>query len=261
MSDTHVIDVREARFSYAGGREVLRGVSFRAQAGKLLCILGPNGSGKTTLLRCLLGQLRPSGGEIRLDDRPIGLYSPRGLARLLGYVPQTPASAFGFTVRELVLMGRFAHAGALGMTGRQDLEVARLAMAMTGTEAFADRTLDELSGGEAQCAMIARALAQQPSVMLLDEPTSHLDIRNQLAIYRMMQRLAHDWRMAVICVSHDINVAARFADQLVLMRDGQVVAAGGPAQVISPQTLSQTYDVPIELVAVPGSDIPIVLAR
>jgi len=160
-----------------------------------------------------------------------------------------------------VLMGRFAHTGILGIAGQHDLAVAKLAMQMTGTQELAARTLQELSGGEAQCVMIARALAQQPSLMLLDEPTSHLDVRNQLVIYRMMQRLAHDWEMAVICVSHDVNLAARFADELVLMRDGQVVAAGQPADVVRSDVLAKTYGVEIDLIEAPDQPVPIVRAR
>ncbi len=258
---SHVLQARDVQFAYQAGRPVLRGVSFAAAAGKLLCILGPNGSGKTTLLRCMLGQMRLGGGELILDGKDISKYSPRGLAKMLSYVPQFPQSAFAFTVRELVLMGRFAHGGIMGLAGRQDLAVADLAMQMTHTLDFADRTLEELSGGEAQCVMIARALAQQPSVMLLDEPTSHLDVKNQLMIYRMMQRLAHDWGMAVICVSHDINQAAHFADELLLMREGMVLAHGSPAQVVRQQTLQQLYDVQVELVQGPGQDVPLVIAH
>ena len=262
MSDAqHVLRAEGVAFAYRGGREVLRGVSLTAQAGRLKCVLGPNGSGKTTLLRCLLGQLVPSGGSIVLDDRPVRRYSPRALARVLAYVPQFPTSAFTFTVRQIVLMGRFARTGVLGLAGRQDLAVAKQAMIMTETADFADRTLEELSGGEAQRVMIARALAQQPSVVLLDEPTSHLDIRNQLMIYRMMQRLAHDWPMAVVCVSHDVNLAGRFADEMVLMRDGRVVAAGAPAEVVREDILRRTYDVAIDLIDVPGKDVPLVQAR
>ena len=132
---------------------------------------------------------------------------------------------------------------------------------MTDTLGFAARTLEELSGGEAQRVMIARALAQQPSVILLDEPTSHLDIRHQLNIYRMMRRLAHDWPMAVVCVSHDVNVAARLADELVLMRRGAVVASGTPAEVIRQDLLSQTYDVPVDLIATPDGGVPMVRAK
>jgi iron complex transport system ATP-binding protein len=257
----HILEARRVEFAYRPGEPVLKGVALRAAAGRLVCVLGPNGSGKTTLLRCLLGRLRVGSGEVVLDGRPLGSYSARGLARMMAYVPQFPASAFAFTVRELVLMGRYAHTGLLGLAGAQDQAVATLAMQMTGTLAFADRTLGELSGGEAQCVMIARALAQQPSVTLLDEPTSHLDIRNQLVIYRMMQRLARDWEMAVVCVSHDVNLAARFADELVLMRGGEVLASGEPGAVVRREVLAETYGVEIELIASPGEAVPIVRAR
>ncbi|MCJ7544427.1 MAG: ABC transporter ATP-binding protein [Phycisphaerae bacterium] len=259
MTDRHILEARDVTFAYQAGVPVLRGVSLTVAAGKLLCVLGPNGSGKTTLLRCLLGLLRPAAGEILLDGRALARHSRRELARLMGYVPQTPQSAFAFTVRELVLMGRLAHTGLLGLAGKADLAVARQAMVMTGIEALAERTLEELSGGEAQCAMIARALSQQPSVMLLDEPTSHLDLRNQLIIHRMMQRLAHDWGMAVVCISHDVNLAGRFADELVLMRAGQVVAAGAAAAVVRADLLEQTYDVKVELIPAAGA-IPVVRA-
>ena len=258
---SHILQAQDVVFEYRPGAPVLRGVSLQAAPGRLTCILGRNGSGKTTLLRCLLGRLAPKSGTILLDGQDLRRYSSGGLARVLAYVPQIPASAFAFTVREIVLMGRFAHGGPLGLAGAKDLTVANLAMQMTETLAFADRTLEELSGGEAQCVMIARALAQQPAVMLLDEPTSHLDIKNQLMIYRMMQRLAHDWGMAVVCVSHDVNMAARFADELVLMREGQVLACGTPDQVIRQDILCQAYDVQIDLVRAGDDPIPLIRAR
>jgi iron complex transport system ATP-binding protein len=256
----HVLDARDVSFAYRPGEPVLAGVSVTAAAGNLVCILGPNGSGKTTLLRCFLGRLQPQAGRIVLDGKGLARYSAKGLARLMAYVPQVAASAFEFTVRELVLMGRFAHTGPMGLASRQDLAVAFEAMKMTDTLRFGDRMLSELSGGEAQRVMIARALAQQPQLCLLDEPTSHLDIRNQLTIYRMMARLAHDWRMAVVCVSHDVNLAGRFADKLVMMRAGRVVAAGTPTEVVTRGVLSEVYGVDIETVEVAGSDVPIVRA-
>lgn len=259
---TGAIEAAGLDFEYRPGQRVLTGVDLRAEAGKLLCVLGPNGSGKTTLLRCLLGRLKPKAGTIRLDQRDLTDYGPRELARRLAYVPQVAVSAFAFTAMELVLMGRFAHAGLLGLAGEQDRAVARQAMVMTETADFASRTLDELSGGEAQRVMVARALAQQPTVMLLDEPTSHLDIRNQLMIYAMMHRLAHEWPMAVVCVSHDVNLAARFADRLVLMRDGRIAAAGTCEQVIREDVLGRVYDVEVDLIPT-GDDAaaPLVRAR
>ena len=257
----HILQAKGVQFGYRSGRAVLQGIDLTAQAGRLLSILGPNGSGKTTMLRCLLGQLKPSGGQILLDGKELRRHSARSLARLMAYVPQFPQSAFAFSVREIILMGRYAHTGLMGLASRQDLAVAKQAMLMTQTEGLADRTLDELSGGEAQRVMIARALAQQPSVLLLDEPTSHLDIRNQLHIQRMMQRVAHDWPMAVVCVSHDINLAARFSDELMLMRDGQVVACGAPGDVLQPDTLSKVYDVKITLVPTAPNEAPMIWAQ
>lgn len=257
----HAFEARDVHFAYPQGQSVLHGVSFTATTGKLLCILGPNGSGKTTLLRCMLRQFKLDGGGLLLDGKDIGRYSARELAQLVAYVPQTPLSAFAFNVQELVLMGRFAHGGALGLAGEEDLAVARLAMQMTQTLPFAGRTLEELSGGEAQCVMIARALAQQPSVMLLDEPTSHLDIKNQLMIHKLMRRLAHEWGMAVICVSHEINQASHFADELLLMRGGKVIAQGPPREVIRREILQQVYDVQIDLIQAPGDDVSLVWAK
>lgn len=262
MSDAPAILIASnIRFAYRAGVEVLRGVSFSARQGRFLCLLGPNGSGKTTLLKLLLGVLSPGAGRIELEGKPLQKYSAGALAKKLAYVPQTPVSVLGFPVRELVLMGRYAHTGAMGLPSPTDLEIARLAMEMTESADVADRTLEELSGGQAQCAMIARALAQQPSVCLLDEPTSHLDVRNQLKIYRMMRRLAHDWNMAVVCVSHDINLAARFADELMLMKQGGVIAAGKPMDVLREDLLRETYDVDIELIPTSNDEPPILRAH
>ncbi len=258
---THVLKVNDLCFAYPNGRKVLHDVSFSAEAGTMLCLLGPNGSGKTTLLKCLLRLLKHSSGAVLLDGQPAEQYSSGRLAQMVAYVPQTPSSAFAFTVRQIVLLGRTPHLGPMGFETDLDHRVVKAAMEMTEVHQFADRTLDELSGGEAQRVMIARALAQQPQIMLLDEPTSHLDIRNQLLIYRMMHRLAHDWNMAIVCVSHDVNLAGRFADRLVLMREGKVLAAGACDEVIRRDVLSKAYDVEVELIATSDESAPIVRAH
>jgi iron complex transport system ATP-binding protein len=256
----HVLDVRALTFAYRPDRPVLRGVDLRAASGELVCVLGRNGSGKTTLLRCLLRLLRPGGGQMRLDGRPLAAYSLRELARRMAYVPQSAAPAFAFSAREVVLMGRLAHAGTLGLAGPADLAVARAALQMTRAEEFEDRTLDELSGGEAQRVLIARALAQQPMILLLDEPTSHLDLENQLRIYAMLRRVAHEWPMAVVCISHDINLAARYADRLVVLGEGRVAADGPPEAVITAATLGPAFNVEVDLVPC-GGTVPLVRAR
>ncbi len=246
---------------YAPGADVLRGVDFAAAPGEFVCLLGRNGSGKTTLLRALLGLLTPRAGAVELDGHPLDIVSLRNRARRLAYVPQSPAVSFAFTVEDIVAFGRLAHQGALGLAGEQDRAVVREALRMTGAEGLESRTLDELSGGEAQCVMIARALAQQPGVLLLDEPASHLDLRNQLRVFAMLRRIAHDWPMAVVCVSHDVNLAARYADRLALLADGRLLADGPPAAVLRADLLRAAYGIDIDLILHPGTAAPIVWPR
>jgi iron complex transport system ATP-binding protein len=238
-------------FAYREDAPVLRGVSVAATRGELRCLLGCNGCGKTTLLRLLLGQLPAGEGEILLEGQPVESYSARARAQKIAYVPQQPISAFAFTVGQIVQMGRFAHLGSIGVTTKQDRDIAQAAMQMTECDHLVDRPLGALSGGEAQRVMIARALAQQPTVMLLDEPTSHLDIHHQLSIHQMMQRLAHEWEMSVVCVSHDINLAGRFADQLTVLHEGQVLADGRPEEVLTAATLSTAYQVSVDFLPAP----------
>ncbi len=261
MAETHpILEARDVHFGYRAEAPVLRGVSLAAREGELLCILGPNGSGKTTLLKCLLGVLEPSAGEIVVADRPRRRYGAMELARIVSYVPQTTVTAFAYSVEQIVMMGRTPHMGQLGLPGVLDRRIVAAAMEMTGVTAFAARPLDELSGGEQQTVMITRALAQQPRLMLLDEPTSHLDVRHQLDIYRLMAKLAHEWGMAVACVSHDVNMASRFADRLVLLGEGRCAAAGTPADVIRREVLESVYRVRVRLVDA-GLPVPMVLAE
>ena len=261
MKDGQAILCTEgAHYAYRVGAEVLHGVDMAAHLGELLCVLGPNGSGKTTLLRCLLGQLALSQGAITLAGRDLARYSAMELARLVSYVPQNAGSAFAFTVAQVVMMGRTPHMGRLGLPSDVDRRVVAAAMEMTGTTELAGRDLETLSGGERQTVMITRALAQQPQVMLLDEPTSHLDVKHQLDIYRLMAKLAHDWGMAVVCVSHDVNLAGRFADRLMLLREGRRAAAGTPGEVIGAEVLEAVYQVPMRLVDV-GLPVPMAIAE
>lgn len=256
-----LLKAEKLSFGYRSDKKVLAEVDFAVAAGRFVSILGPNGSGKTTLLRCLLGWLKPDVGVVHLAGELLRSYSYRARARLMGYVPQFPDSAFSFSVRDLVLMGRYARTGSLGLVGRKDMECVDRAMELTETTEFSDRHLNELSGGEAQRVMIARALAQEPQVILLDEPTSHLDLRNQMLIYGLMQRLARQEGMGVVCVSHDINLAGRFADELLLMRGGKVLAHGASKDVVQREILERLYGIELELLDVPGHEIPIVLAQ
>jgi iron complex transport system ATP-binding protein len=248
-------------FAYGRGAPVLSGLSLAVERGRLVNILGPNGSGKTTLLRILVGLLAPSTGEVRLRGVRLDDYPRGALARRVAYVPQDTHATLGFTVLETVLMGRSPHTGALGFEASGDWLAAREAMRMTGTEPFAERCLDELSGGERQRVVIARALAQVPELILLDEPTAFLDIKHQHTIYGLLRRLVRERSLTVLCVSHDLSLAAAYADDLVLLDAGRVAASGRPEDVLRPEVLSPVYDTPIEVRTDEATGRPYVLPR
>jgi iron complex transport system ATP-binding protein len=252
---------RDLVFAYGRGTPALNGLSVEVGRGRLAAVLGPNGSGKTTLLRILVGLLAPAAGEVRLAGIRLDQYPRGALARRVAYVPQDTHSALGFTVLETVLMGRSPHTGALGFEASGDWLAAREALRMTGTEPFAERGLDELSGGERQRVIIARALAQTPELILLDEPTAFLDIKHQHAIYNLLRRLVRERSLTVLCVSHDISLAAAYADDLVLVDSGAVAAAGRPADVLRPEVLSPVYGTPIEVRTDEATGRPYVLPR
>jgi len=255
------IEVRGVGFAYRPGAPVLAGLSFDVGRGRLVNLLGPNGSGKTTLLRILVGLLRPGEGEVRLAGVPLNAYARGSLARRIAYVPQETASAAAFTVLETVLMGRSPHTGALGFETHGDWYAAREALRQTETEAFAERSLDELSGGERQRVIIARAIAQEAELILLDEPTAFLDIKHQHAIYGLLARLVGERNLTVVCVSHDLNLAAAYADDLVLLSGGRVAAAGPPSEVLRPEVLEPVYETPLEVRTDEVSGRPYVLLR
>jgi iron complex transport system ATP-binding protein len=258
---TNPLVARNIHFSYNENEPLLRGVDLELHQGEVCMIIGANGSGKTTLLRLLLGRRKPQQGEIFVDQRPLVDYSPKELANHLAYVPQKPVAAFEYTVEQIILMGRFAKTGPLSILSDIDRNVAKRAMEATDSWRLRSRSLDELSGGEAQRVMTARALAQEPTVMLLDEPTSFLDIKHQLGIHHLLKRLTRENAMAVCCVSHDVNLAARFADRMIAMADGRIVAAGSPRDVIRKDVLRETYGVEIDLIEAPGLDVPLVIAK
>ena len=241
------LDVRDLAFAYAGGPPVLRGLAIGLERGRFVALLGPNGSGKTTLLRIVLRLLEPTAGEVRLAGRPIRDYPAAALARRAAYVPQGSASVLAFTVLETVLMGRSPHTGALGFEQAGDWHAAREALRLTDTERFAERNLDDLSGGERQRVLIARALAQEPDLILLDEPTSFLDIKHQHAIHRLLRRLVVERGLTVLCVSHDLNLAAVYADQVVLISEGRAAAAGTPGEVLTADRLQAVYETPVRV--------------
>jgi iron complex transport system ATP-binding protein len=224
-----------------GDTRVLEAVSLAVNEGSFIGILGPNGCGKTTLLRTLSRILRPTSGTVSLDGKDISEYSVRDLATRLGAVPQETGVSFAFTAGEIVQMGRHPYLGPLSSLKEEDYAICRKAMEQTNTAHLADRFITEISGGERQRVLIARALAQQPKVLLLDEPTSHLDISHQIEILSIIRGLTPN--VTVIGVFHDLNLAACFCDRIVLMEKGRVVAAGVPAEVLTDETIRRVFGV------------------
>src|SRR5210317_1197752 len=224
-----------------GLRDVVRDVSVQIEEGEFFVIIGPNGAGKTTLLKSITGLHRLTAGEILLRQRSVSKYARKELARSLAMVPQHINAEFPFTVAETVIMGRYPHLGLLAVEGKRDLEIAEQAMAFTEVLHLADRRLGQLSGGERQRVIIARAICQQSKILLLDEPTASLDPAHQLRIMDLMERLRCEAKVTIVMVSHDLNLAASYADRLLLLKDGEVEKVGTPQQVLTSEQLSQSY--------------------
>jgi iron complex transport system ATP-binding protein len=231
-------------FAY-DGRRVLDGVDVAIAPGELVGVIGPNGAGKTTLVRILAGVTRPSAGRVMLGARPLDAWSRRERARAVALVPQDPRVEFPFTVLEVVLMGRAPHLTGLGFAGADDVRIARAALARLGLDGFEARQLDTLSGGERQRVFLARALAQDPAVLLLDEPTTHLDLRHQTEILDVVRDGVRQRALAALVVLHDLNLAAVACDRLVLLAGGTIVAAGPPRDVLTRELIEQAFATPV----------------
>ena len=235
------LEVEELGFAYPG-RTVLDGVSFAVERGERFGILGPNGSGKSTLVRLLSRVLTPSRGRIRLDGRDLAEISPRDRARRIAVVPQETALDFPFSVLEVVLMGRAPHLGGFGFEGDRDIEVAERAMAEAGIAHLAGRFFHELSGGEKQRVVIARALTQEPELLLLDEPTTFLDIKHEVAIFDLLTDLANERGITIVIVLHDLNLAALYCQRLAFLKEGRRLACGPTDEVLTYTNVRAAYD-------------------
>jgi iron complex transport system ATP-binding protein len=242
-----------------GGRPVLAGVSLAVAPGEVVGIAGRNGAGKTTLFRVASRVIAPAAGQVRVEGVPIAELPRRALARKLAVVPQDVTVSFPFTAGEVVLMGRAPHLGGLGFESEADVAIARAAMTELGIEALADRPVTELSGGERQLVLVARALAQQPRVLLLDEPTSHLDLRHRTAVALRVRRFADAGGCALV-VSHDLTLAARTCDRIALLDRGALRACGPPREVITEAELRHAFGVDAQVLTAPDG-APVVVPR
>lgn len=220
------------------------GVSLEVRAGTLMAVAGPNGSGKSSLLRALIGLLPVQGGRITVADRPLSGWSRLELARMIGVVAQREESAFPLRVRETVMLGRYAHLGPLAAERPVDRDAVARALARCDVEDLADRRIDQLSGGEWQRVRIARALAQEPRALLLDEPTTSLDVRHEMELFELVASLAQEG-LAALVVTHGLNLAARFADEMLLLDRGRAVASGPPSAVLRRDVLSAVFRWPV----------------
>ncbi|MDH4122549.1 MAG: ABC transporter ATP-binding protein [Thermoplasmata archaeon] len=238
------IDIDDLSFSF-DGKKVLKNVSLLIEEGEFLALMGPNGSGKTTLLRCIMNYLRPNDGAVLVDSKPVYTMSERQIARLFAVVPQSSPTDFSFTAYEMVTMGRIPHArGKLSGETKEDAEVIKSAMERTNTWQFADRLFSSLSGGERQRVIIARALAQKPRVLLLDEPTVYLDITGQFEVMDLLTELNRDG-LTVIAVLHDINLASRYCRKIALLNEGRLESYGSPSEVFTQENIVRIYDVDV----------------
>ncbi|MEJ2569260.1 MAG: ABC transporter ATP-binding protein [Anaerolineales bacterium] len=248
-----------ASFSY-GRRIILRDLAFSVRGGEILGVVGPNGVGKSTLIRGASGVLAPYSGRVFVDGQDLETLPPRKRAQIVAVVPQAVQLPETFLAQDVVLMGRTAHLGWLGQESESDRRIAQAAMRQTGTLAFAERQVGELSGGEQQRVLIARALAQESGVLLLDEPTAHLDLKHQDDVLHLIRSLSDENGLAVILTLHDLNLVARFTDRVALLSDGMIRKIGSARDVLTPEELAAAYGIAIHVTDHPIHGTPLILS-
>ncbi len=259
------LSVEQASYAYAAGESdaplfTLEATSFQARPREIVAILGPNASGKSTLLRLISGELKPLSGRVQLDGLETSQLDPRTRAQGIALVQQESSLLFPMRAWEYVLQGRHPYSRALRFETPEDCAIASNALAQVGAEALRDRWMDKISGGEKQRVILARALAQQPLLLLLDEPTLHLDIGAQVELLERLRQLAEENRYIVVVVTHELNLAAEFADQVVLLRGGKCLRVGAPAEVYRRELLEQVFEAPLEVEIGPAGR-PCVIVR
>lgn len=261
MSETGaILATRNASMGYGNG-DVVSGLDLEIAPGRFTALLGPNGCGKSTILRSLAGLHRLHGGEVLLDGKPIARQSARAIARRVGILAQSASPPDGLTVEDLVRQGRYPHRSIFGSWSETDAEAVETALRLTALEDLRHRPVGNLSGGQRQRAWIAMTLAQQSDILLLDEPTTFLDLAHQIEVLGLMRRLVDREGATVVAVLHDLIQAARYADRLVLVRDGRIAAEGPPGEVLTPENVRAVFGVEVITLTDPDSDAPICLPR
>lgn len=247
-----MLTINDISVSY-GNRAVLRDVSFELGDGQIIVLLGANGAGKTTLIKTLNGTLPISAGQIRLDERSLAGISRREIAKSVAVVAQENETRFPITVLEFVLSGRFVHGGAFGWETDADIEFAERALNDCDLVGYASRLMNELSGGERQRVVLARALATGAKILLLDEPTANLDLAHQAMMFRLVRDRSRSCGASAVVITHDLNLAAEFADQILLLKDGRIVAKGAPFEVLTAENINDVFGVDVMLDENPAS--------
>lgn len=247
-----MLSVKEISLSY-GDREVLRNVGFHLCDGDIIALLGANGAGKTTLIKALNGTVEPSSGEILLDGDSLSAMTRSEIAREIAVVAQENETRFPVTVLEFVLSGRFVHGGAFGWETVADIEFGKKALADCDLGEFESRLMNHLSGGERQRVVLARALATNARILLLDEPTANLDLAHQAMMFRLVRKRCEECGSSAIVITHDLNLAAAFADQIILLKDGRIEAQGTPEQVLNAENVKSIFGVDVLLDTNPAS--------
>jgi iron complex transport system ATP-binding protein len=250
-----ILEVEGLSFGF-GDRRALDGVSFSLTPGSHAGIVGPNGAGKSTLLRLIAGVLTPEAGTVRFGGKPLSAWKRRELARRMAYVPQSAPADISYTAFEVVLAGRFPHLGYFGLESERDRQAARDALARLDAGSLADRPLSELSGGEQARVLVARALAQEPELLLLDEPTAFLDVGHRLDLYDRLREENRSRGLGVLVVTHDLNMAAEYCDRVLLLSAGKLEADGTPAEVLTATRIGSVYGCEVAVDANPATGAP-----
>jgi iron complex transport system ATP-binding protein len=242
-----ILEVSALDFAYSASSRRLADIGFDLSKGQVLCLIGPNGAGKTTLLRCLIGALKPSAGRVRLMGGDAARLSPRELSKRMAYVPQASQPAFGHRVREMVVMGRTPHLGRLSTPGKADLALAEQCLDQVGIAHLGERSFASVSGGERQLCLLARALAQQAPILVLDEPAASLDFGNQVRMLDIIARLAREG-FAILMTTHHPDHALQVGSRFLALKEGRVVARGPVVDLTAPGFLTDLYDAPIRII-------------